>query len=228
LFDAIQQGDWDGANNFLEAGTFTFSPFPTDDGEIPGASKDQAETWVECRNERRKLVWRQLPIHAAICRGAPFKTVQMLVKVYPDSLCCADIESNLPLHLAIKFKGSEKLILLLLKSHPEALQAKNGQGDTPLMCVTAANDTGAITDGSRYRLFQSFVECGRVLKNMELDRQEGELQSLVNSKDRAAEELARTKKKVPAWRTPPIRTSSGLRDRFCGYWRKREGCNRNS
>lgn len=195
LFDAIVRNDWDSVDFFLESGTFSFSPFQESDDDEGGemaATEDQVETWIVCNNDNGKLVWRQLPIHAAICYGAPINTVRELVKTYPAGLCCADTNGNLPVHLAVKFNRSEDILSFLLKSFPEGFRAENGQGRTPLQCYPRDDDESK----ERYRLRRQFIKSTEYLSNKECELTKRELDEVTKSAERATADLAKAQREV--------------------------------
>jgi ankyrin repeat protein len=182
LFEAVQRGDWEGVDFFLETGTFSFSPFQS--YKDLAAPEDQAETWVVCNDENGDLLWRQLPIHAAICYGAPYKTIQELLKIYPASLSCADSEGNLPLHLAIKFNKPNDILLLIFRSFPDAMHARNGNDDCPLECTKHLQDKKAI---DRYAVFQTVVGNEQKAAAEKYGRKQQELKATMKSIRKAME-----------------------------------------
>jgi hypothetical protein len=104
LFEALELNDWGNVLYFLRAGKFftvgTLRTAAMDDPET------QVRTWVHCQDDQGDVMWRQLPLHAAICLAAPLVVVQRLVELYPDALACPDSFGNLPLNLAAKLHGS--------------------------------------------------------------------------------------------------------------------------
>jgi len=64
-------------------------------------------------------LWRQLPLHAAICQEAPLVVVQRLVETFPESVGCYDSFGNLPVQLAAKIHGRESTIYQFLKLRNE-------------------------------------------------------------------------------------------------------------
>lgn len=176
LYEAIQRGDWSAVDFFLETGTFSFSPFQS--YKSLAAPEDQAETWITCHDEDGGLLWRLLPIHAAICYGAPYKTIKELLKIYPASLSCADSEGNLPLHLAVKFSRPNDIFLLILKAFPDAMSAKNGIDNTPLECADELEDARAY---DRFSVFQVVVDKAEVIAEKEYEKKQKELKSTIKS-----------------------------------------------
>ena len=226
LFDAILQGDWSGVNFLLQPGSFRLPELP----QLPEpfheeffehdspvvSTKDQAATWVVCNDEHGKYLWRQLPLHAAICYGAPIDTIQGLVEIYPDGLCSADTNGNLPLHLAIQFNSSQNVILHLLQAFPEALHAENGDGQLPLQCGTnkAMDETGL----SRIRLLQTFMDCKNTLIAKECESKQNELEVLSALTKDAASELDQAKAELQELKEATSKRRFGF---GVGSWRKR-------
>lgn len=227
LFDAILQGDWNGVDfllrpNFLPLQLQLRMPQPFEEEafqeETSLTAKEQAATWIVCNDEEGKYLWRQLPIHAAICYGAPLSTIEGLVKVYPDGLCNADTNGNLPLHLAINFKSSEKVVLHILKAFPEAIHAENGDKKLPLQCGAAnMKDEGTL---SRIHLLQTFMDCKKILVAKECESKRMELEALSASASSAAEELEQAKAEhfQTLQKEAPQKRKFGFR---AGSWRKR-------
>lgn len=230
LFDAILQGDWGGADYLLEPGSFRLPEMP----ELPeefnvappiSSVEDQAATWVVCSDEKGKYLWRQLPLHAAICYGAPLETIRRLVKIYPDGLCSADTDGKLPLHLAIQFHSSECVVLYLLKAFPEALLAESGDGKLPLQCGTAGlKDEAAL---SRVQLLQTFMDCKETLLAKDCESQQKELEVMSSSATTASNELGQAKKELQAMKEAAAATKTTAPPRRrrlhlgIGSWRKR-------
>jgi Ankyrin repeats (many copies) len=203
LFDAIVRNDWHAVNFFLDSGTFSFSPFQPSDQESTRADavEDQVETWVVCLNDDGRVIWRQLPIHAAICYGAPYKTVEELVTMYPAGLCCADTEGNLPLHLAVKFNHPEDVLRLLLSTFPEAFHAENGKGQTPLQCAENIEDPEG---KERFERFQAFQEAELYLAKKLCGEKQEELEELDKRVKEASTELNKAQRELWYLKTFPI------------------------
>jgi hypothetical protein len=198
LFEAIQQSDWGGVRFFLDSGSSSLSPFEVDEDDCKLAVADQVETWVVCENEAGELMWRQLPIHAAICYGAPFNTIKELVKIYPTGLCCGDNDGNLPIHLAVKFNCSEKILRLLLKAFPEGIEAVNGSGKMPLECAEDACDQATRW---RYELIQTVVSSSTHLGEKSILQKQTELEAIQQSTKEASENLSKAKRELSHVRT---------------------------
>ena len=198
LFDAILQEDWSGVDFLLRPDFFPpqlqlHIPQPFEEGVFEGGKtlsiKEQLETWVVCNDEEGTYLWRQLPIHAAICYGAPLKTIEGLLRAFPDGLCAADTNGNLPLHLAIEFNSTRDVFLCIMKAFPEAIHAKNGDKKTPLDCISTKTTTEAAQ--TRINLLQTFMECQKVLISRENETKQEELKQLKASARRAEKALAK-------------------------------------
>ena len=200
LFDAILQGDWSGVDfllrpDFLPPQLKLHMPDPFEEEAFEEGKrlsvKEQAATWVVCNDEEGKYLWRQLPIHAAICYGAPLSTIEGLVEIYPDGLCSADTNGNLPLHLAIQFNSAEKVVLHIMRAFPEAIHAENGDKKLPLQCVAADMKDEATL--SRIHLLQTFMDCKKILIAKQFESKRMELEALSASASSAVEELEQAK-----------------------------------
>ena len=123
--------------------------------------RQQASTWVTGTNDRNRqhksIVWKQLPIHAAICSGAPTSILRGLVKAYPEGLQAATTPNgNLPLHLAIQLNcHSESDILFLLTAFPGALKIKNKKGLVPSKCGDGGENLFKSSVWSKYQLLSN-------------------------------------------------------------------------
>lgn len=130
LFQTIQRKNWQAVLYFLRTGSFSFSMM----GGDMQAVQVQAQTWVSKRDESGKELWRQLPLHAAVCFGAPATVVDKLITVYPEALKSPDCHGNLPLHLGFIFDASDEVMALMMKAYPAALHVMNSQGFQPIQC----------------------------------------------------------------------------------------------
>lgn len=185
MFDAIQLGDWKQVETLLkrpaeedEAGCGgNDDPLSImtcgclDDDETQNINsvefepteygRVQAATWVTGTNERNRqgkaIMWKQLPIHAAICSGAPTSILRGLVKAYPEGLQAKTTPNgNLPLHLAIQLNcHSESDILLLLTAFPGALKIKNKKGLVPSECGEGGENLFKNSAWSKYQLLSN-------------------------------------------------------------------------
>ncbi|CAB9503532.1 expressed unknown protein [Seminavis robusta] len=214
LFDAIQNNDWSAVDFFLDTGTFSFSPFQSYDEGCKAAAEEQSETWVVCEDDEGRLIWRQLPIHAAICYGAPFNTVKELIKVYPAGLRCADVDGNLPIHLAFRFNCTDRILRLILKAFPEGMEAVNCSGKLPLEC---AGDKMQ----AKFRLLQTFIECAGYLDDKSLNQKQDELEAAQKTIIEATEDLSKAKRELSYIKKFPIPTAETSSDRgLSRYWKK--------
>ena len=106
LFESLELNDWGNVLFFLRSGKFFSS-----NGLLVGDSHDspetQARTWVHSRDEQGNVMWRQLPLHAAICLSAPLIIVQRLLHLFPESVGLSDSFGNLPVNLAMKLHGRD-------------------------------------------------------------------------------------------------------------------------
>jgi hypothetical protein len=84
-------------------------------------------------------VWKRLPLHLAIVKGAPLGLVEALVRAYPASLMEAEhITGSVPLHLLCQQGPAlcPQVWQLVLKSAPSAAQVPDQQGRIPLHLAT--------------------------------------------------------------------------------------------
>lgn len=133
LYIQIQNKNWSSVNQFLLTGYWSGGIFADRD---PPAK--QATTWVTkyCRKEKKKkVVWTQLPIHAAIIYGAPEGVIKCLIAISKATLRCADDRRMLPLHLAFMHGSSDVALGMVLDEFPEAVAVRDFKGRTPAECA---------------------------------------------------------------------------------------------
>ncbi|CAB9504984.1 expressed unknown protein [Seminavis robusta] len=142
LFEALELNDWGNVLFFLRAGKFIAGgTLRTDDMDDP---ETQVRTWVHCQDDRGSVMWRQLPLHAAICLAAPLVVVQRLVEVYPDALACQDSFGNLPLNLAAKLHGTESFVFQVVSIKSQRwLQSREDTDDGEDVTTVTTERTGS-------------------------------------------------------------------------------------
>jgi hypothetical protein len=69
-----------------------------------------------------------LPLHMAVERKAPDKTIMALLNVYPDAAAQVGRLGGTPLHLAAQQKLSPSVIVAFIRACPEALDQKDENG----------------------------------------------------------------------------------------------------
>ena len=83
--------------------------------------------------KKKKLLWKLLPIHAAIVYNAPPEVVQIVIRKYPDGCRKVDDRGFTPLHLAIgKGVASAQIIAMLVRACPDSVDMTDWRGRTPL------------------------------------------------------------------------------------------------
>lgn len=133
LYLQIKNKNWSSVNQFLLTGYWSGGFFPDRD---PPAK--QATTWVTkyCRKDKKKkVVWTQLPIHAALIYGAPEGVIKCLISISKSTLRCADDRRMLPLHLAFMHGSSDMALGTVLDEFPEAVAVRDFKGRTPAECA---------------------------------------------------------------------------------------------
>lgn len=98
-----------------------------------------ANKWSETKTSKGKILWRKLPIHAALKMGKFtdarwYELIQALLTVYPESVRCGDENGDLPLHIAAGCKNvsSPQLVEYIISRYPDALVRVNKRGMLPL------------------------------------------------------------------------------------------------
>ena len=133
LYLQIKNKNWSSVNQFLLTGYWSGGIFADRD---PPAK--QATTWVTkyCRKDKKKkVVWTQLPIHAALIYGAPEGVIKCLISISKSTLRCADDRRMLPLHLAFMHGSSDMTLGMVLDEFPEAVAVRDFKGRTPAECA---------------------------------------------------------------------------------------------
>jgi len=222
LFDAILQADWNGVIYLLQPKSILLPELPQalsfDTPETYFSAPDQAKTWVVCRGEEGEFLWRQLPLHAAICYGAPLTVVEELVKSYPNGLSSADTNGNLPLHLAIQFNSSNELIMQILQRFPKALEIPNREEKLPLHCSTGSDEAS----DSRTQMLLAMMGYNENLTRRKCEAKQHELEKVSTSISNAAAELKKAQSELEIIKKKPVSVSSKRRLKCgVGRWRRR-------
>lgn len=135
LYKEIEAKNWTAVNHFLLTGYWSGSFFA--DGNPP---QEQACTWVTkyevIATRKKRVLWTHLPIHAAVMGGAPQGTIQLLIKIAPPTLRCADDCRMLPLHLAFRRGAPDETVASIMEVFPEGVIVRDQNGRTPPECGT--------------------------------------------------------------------------------------------
>jgi hypothetical protein len=135
LYKQIEAKNWTAINHFILTGYWSGSFFA--DSTPP---QEQACTWVTkyevLATRKKRVLWTHLPIHAAISGGAPQGTIQLLIKIAPPTLRCADDCRMLPLHLAFRRGAPDEMVATIMEVFPEGVVVRDQQGRTPPECGT--------------------------------------------------------------------------------------------
>jgi hypothetical protein len=98
----------------------------------------EAGTWIYRKDEKGRLVWRLLPIHASVILEAPDNVIESLLAAYPHGAQSPDDQGMLPIHLAFRAGLSEKIVTLLLEAYPKSVEVKDFKGRLPLDLAQAS------------------------------------------------------------------------------------------
>jgi hypothetical protein len=172
LFRAITRKNWQGVLYYLRSGSFRFSPLSS-----PGKEDvvKQAQTWVSKKDQDGTELWRQLPLHAAVCFGAPMIVIEKLIQVYPEALRSPDCHHNLPLHLAFIFDAHDTVTAHLMTAFPASIHAMNRQGLQPIQC---SKEISSETFQSNAELFGALSDYTRAIAENDPDRLIEQLQDV--------------------------------------------------
>ena len=173
LFKTILRKNWKAVLYFLRTGSFSFSPLL---GAVDMAGVElQVQTWVSKKDTYGTEMWRQLPLHAAICYGAPANVIEKLVEAYPGALESPDSHGNLPLHLAFIFDSDDSVAASLMKAFPASLHIINAEGLQPIQC---SNEICSETFQSKAELFGALSDYTRAVAEKDPARLEEQLQDV--------------------------------------------------
>jgi hypothetical protein len=106
LFKALQMREWGNALDCLHR------------------KPAEAKTWIyrETDFPHSQLMWKVLPLHAALAIGAPAYVILELLQAYPDAARKWDSNRSLPIHIAANRidldDGGERILHKLLKAFP--------------------------------------------------------------------------------------------------------------
>jgi len=78
----------------------------------------EADTWAFRSLRDGTMLWRRLPIHAAIIHGAPVGVVNSLLHANPAGVKCSDDRQRNPLELAKELNSSDDVIAALQRAYP--------------------------------------------------------------------------------------------------------------
>jgi hypothetical protein len=126
LFKALQMRDWGVALDCVHKR-------PT-----------EAKTWIyrETDFPNNEMLWKVLPLHAAIAIGSPAYLILELLQAYPDAAKKWDLHNSLPIHIAAaridQDTDGERILNHLLKEFPESAGVQNGKGLTPIKLAYGA------------------------------------------------------------------------------------------
>jgi len=84
---------------------------------------------------KRRLRWRQLPLHAALIFMAPPVIIKQLIQAFPYALRCPDDKGMLPLHLAFRQAVPDDVLTILLRLFPNGMHVRDQKGRLPVECV---------------------------------------------------------------------------------------------
>eukprot|EP00980_Cylindrotheca_fusiformis_P022068 scaffold8962_cov123-Cylindrotheca_fusiformis.AAC.4 len=74
-----------------------------------------------------------LPLHEALVAGAPFPSIEALVRAYPDSVFCKESSyQRLPLHCACRKNAIHPVVEFLLNQYADAALTADNLGRLPL------------------------------------------------------------------------------------------------
>lgn len=99
----------------------------------------EAGTWIYRKDEKERLVWRLLPLHASIILEAPEKVIKSLLAAYPQGAQSQDDQGMLPVHLSFRAGISLNVVTLLLESYPKSVEVRDFKGRLPLELAQASS-----------------------------------------------------------------------------------------
>jgi hypothetical protein len=116
LFLFLEQRDWNEALACLQK------------------SPHQVTVWVRRQPSSSVVIWKMLPLHAAVAFGAPLHLIEKLVTIHPTALRKPDHDGKLPLHYAAIFSNRDQkdVMSYMLKKYPESIWNKDACGRTAI------------------------------------------------------------------------------------------------
>ena len=82
----------------------------------------QARTWVCSDSERTP--WSVLPLHKALAHGAPYRVIERLVSLYPESVRLRDFRGRLPVEVSVQQLCADDVVEYLFCAYPDAVLNK--------------------------------------------------------------------------------------------------------
>ena len=123
--NATNDDDWDEVIQFIDNGCSRFAE--------KVKLQEESMTWITQYDSKEDNVynWRQLPLHLAIVRRAPFAVTGRLIELYPQSVRCTDDQGMLPIHLALDHEATDDIVNYLLLRFPASAKFRGKDGRTP-------------------------------------------------------------------------------------------------
>ena len=159
LFKTMERKNWQAVLFFLRTGSYSFNPI-LGNTDVDTVVDHHVKTWVSKKDIVGNEMWRLLPLHAAVCFGAPQKVLENLLQVYPDALKKPDGHGNLPLHLAFIFNADDDVTAFLMRSFPASIHVMNNEGLMPIQC---SSDVASETFQSKAELFDALSDYTRAV-----------------------------------------------------------------
>ena len=147
-------------------------------GRYEEEEKEEQKNEQQQQQKKKKLVWKLLPIHAAIVYNAPPEVVQIVIRKYPDGCSKVDDRGCTPLHLAIgKGSASAQVIAMLVRACPDSVDMTDRRGRTPLDIAEELSPTESPRRAEYLDILQNKVDIEEVL----LDRMTADDVSMVSA-----------------------------------------------
>ena len=163
--------------------------------ELVEQNAQQAATWVSRKESNGELLWRLLPIHAAVIFSAPESVVEALLNAFPDGAQHKEDQGMLPLHLAFRMGTKESIVSLLLNAFPDSVNVTDRKGRTALELAESSNGpnkTGflrALKKGPNVAMFGAGFESDPKVQMEEMreehEKQIGDLKKEADAKHNA-------------------------------------------
>lgn len=188
LYEALRRREWRQAMVFLQNGSFMSRNLT--DGSLLSEPRivppeEQVRTWVSMYEVDGRLVWRRLPIHDALCRGAPADLMFTMLQLHPLSVEAHDWDGNLPLHLAMMHNAERSVVEMILQEYPQAIEVRNDKGKLPLECVTMKGRPSSM----RGEVLQRYVSSAKQVATQEVPKLKDELFEVNKTIEAAKSEL---------------------------------------
>ena len=132
---------------------------------------DQAKIWhhrfTTLETGPETLLWRNLPIHAALMYNAPITALMAVQSAYPAGVRNMDDKGRLPIHLAFGVDADDEILSLLALEYPDSLTVTDDNQKTPFDYISASSKRSWIKELQRSFLVLNTDRLGTDITTLE-------------------------------------------------------------